>query len=162
MRRIVVSVLGFFVCLGITITAAGVGGLGSAQSGSFYAELSRPGWAPPGWLFGPVWSVLYLLIAVSLWTVWQKRGFHGTRAAYTLFAVQLILNALWPWLFFVWKNGALAFAGILVLWVAIVLNMLAFWRIRPLAALLMLPYIGWVSFATVLCYSIWRLNPEWL
>ena len=152
-------ILGLAGWLVLSFAAAGVGGLASARAGAFYQELSRPAWAPPSSLFGPVWTVLYVLMAVAAWMVWRERGFAGARAALGLFLLQLVANALWTWLFFAWRQGAAAFVEILVLWVLIIATMLAFWRVRKLAALLLLPYFVWVSFASALTYAIWQRNP---
>lgn len=139
--------------------AAAIGGRASVNAASFYAQLVRPAWAPPGWLFGPVWTVLYLMMAVAAWLVWRERGRAGARAALSLFLVQLAANALWSWLFFAWRRGALAFAEVLLLGALVALTMVAFWRIRPLAGMLLLPYLLWVGFATALTFAVWRLNP---
>jgi len=122
-------------------------------------ELARPAWAPPGWLFGPVWTALYLMMGIAAWLVWRGHGFSRARFALLLFGVQLTVNALWTWLFFVWRQGGWAFVEILLLWVLIVATMIAFWRLQRLAALVLLPYLAWVSFATALTWSIWKLNP---
>lgn len=114
-----VQALGLVGWLLAAFAAAGVGGFASAQAGDFYRELVRPDWAPPGWLFGPVWSVLYAMMGVSAWLVWREAGFAGARAGLVLFIIQLVANALWTWLFFVWHQGALAFGEILLLWVLI-------------------------------------------
>lgn len=145
-----------------SFAAAAAGGVASANAGDFYQRLVRPEWAPPPWLFGPVWSVLYLLMGVAAWLVWRERGFRGARAALTLFIVQLAANALWTWLFFAWRRGALAFGEILLLWVLIAATIAAFWRVRPLAGALLLPYLLWVSFATALTFAVWRMNPALL
>ena len=146
----------------VAFAAAAVGGFASAGAGEFYRELVRPSWAPPGWLFGPVWSVLYLLMGVAAWLVWRARGFAGARSALLLFVVQLAANALWTWLFFVLRHGGLAFAEILVLWALILVTIGLFWRVSRAAATLLLPYLAWVSFASVLTLATWRLNPELL
>jgi tryptophan-rich sensory protein len=99
-------------------------------------------------------------MAVAAWLVWRIDGVHAARTALTLFAIQLAINALWSWLFFGWQQGALAFAGVLFLWALILATVIAFWRLRPLAGVLMIPYLIWVSFASVLNYVIWRLNPQ--
>jgi tryptophan-rich sensory protein len=143
-----------------SFAAAAIGGLASAGAGSFYAELSRPAWAPPAWLFGPVWTVLYLLIGIAAWLVWRERGFAGARTALALFVVQLGANALWTWLFFAWRRGSLAFAEIVLLWILIAATVISFWRIRMLAGALLLPYLIWVSFAAALTWSVWQRNPE--
>lgn len=153
------QLLGLLGWLALTFAAAAIGGFASASAGDFYRQIVRPDWAPPGWLFGPVWSVLYLLMGIAAWLVWRARGFGGARAALSLFLVQLAANALWTWLFFAWRQGALAFAEILVLWVLIVATTIAFWRVRPLAGALLLPYFAWVSFACVLTWATWKLNP---
>jgi tryptophan-rich sensory protein len=158
-RAISRQILGLAGWLLLSFAAAGLGGLASARAGVFYEQLSRPDWAPPASVFGPVWSVLYLLMGVAAWLVWRERGFAGARTALVLFLVQLLANALWTWLFFAWRLGALAFGEILVLWVLIVTTVVAFWRVRRLAALLLLPYLGWVSFAALLTYAVWRRNP---
>ena len=151
--------LGLIAWLLLSFVAAAAGGFASASAGTFYAELIRPAWAPPGWLFGPVWTVLYVLMGVSAWLVWRVRGFAGARMALYVFLAQLAANALWTWIFFVWKQGGLAFAEILLLWVLIVATIALFWRVSRLSAVLLLPYIAWVSFASALTLASWRLNP---
>lgn len=154
------QLVGFITWLGVCFVAAATGGLASIQAGSFYLSLARPEWAPPAAVFGPVWSVLYGLMAIAAWLVWREGGFRHARSALTLFLVQLAFNAVWSWLFFAWHLGALAFVDVLLLWVLIVATMIAFWRIRPLAGALLVPYLLWVSFAAALNYTVWQLNPE--
>lgn len=144
----------------VSFIAAGIGAAASIQAGSFYTRLARPEWAPPPGLFGPVWTVLYALMGIAAWLVWRAGGFRAARAALTLFLVQLLVNALWSWLFFAWHLGALAFADVVVLWALIVATLFEFWRVRPLAGALLVPYLLWVSFASVLNYSVWQLNPQ--
>jgi len=151
--------LGLAVWLLLTFTAAAVGGYASASAGTFYVELARPAWAPPGWLFGPVWTALYLMMGIAAWLVWRAHEFARARLALLLFVVQVTVNALWTWLFFVWRQGGWAFVEIVLLWILIVATTIAFWRLQRLAALLLLPYLAWVSFATALSWSIWKLNP---
>jgi translocator protein len=139
--------------------AAAVGAVASAGAGDFYAQLARPRWAPPGWLFGPVWTILYVLMAVAAWLVWRTHGFREGRIALALFVVQLGANALWTWLFFVWHRGALAFAEVVVLCCLIVATFAAFWRFDRLAAALLVPYLAWVTFAVALTFSVWQRNP---
>ncbi|MDR3454532.1 MAG: tryptophan-rich sensory protein [Rhodoferax sp.] len=148
--------LGLIAWLVIAFVAAGVGAIASVEAASFYAQLVRPSWAPPASVFGPVWSVLYALMGVAAWLVWRERA--ATREALTLFVAQLVANALWSWLFFAWHQGALASAEVLVLLLLIAATIVAFWRIRRLAAVLMLPYLVWVSFASALTWSIWQSN----
>jgi tryptophan-rich sensory protein len=143
----------------LTFVFAAIGAYASSQAGAFYMQLDRPAWAPPAWLFGPAWSLLYLLMAIAAWRVQRAAPAGGARSELTLYVVQLAANALWTWLFFAWHRGAWAFVEILVLWMLIVATLLAFWRRDRVAGLLLLPYIAWVSFATCLCYSIWQRNP---
>jgi benzodiazapine receptor len=114
--------------LALSFGAAAVGAVASRDAGGFYLSLERPGWAPPAWLFAPVWTVLYFLQGVAAWLVWRARGWGGALA---LFCSQLALNALWTWLFFAWHLGAAAFVEPLLLWALIVATVLAFWRVRP-------------------------------
>lgn len=143
----------------VSFLAAAIGAVGSMNAGEFYGQLARPEWAPPGWLFAPVWTVLYLLLGVAAWLVWRARGFAGARGALALFVVQLAANALWTWLFFVWHRGALALAEIIVLWLLIVATVIAFARVQVWAGLLLVPYLIWVSYAAALTLTVWRLNP---
>ena len=145
-----------------SFAAAAVGGVASAGAGDFYGQLDRPGWAPPGWLFGPVWSVLYALQGVGAWLVWRERQAAGRRAALAAFLAQLAVNALWSWLFFAWRRGGLAFGEVVLLFAMVAVAAALFRRVRPLAGALLLPYLLWVGFATALTYSIWRRNPQLL
>jgi tryptophan-rich sensory protein len=144
----------------VSFVAAAIGGAASIQAGPLYVQLARPGWAPPSFLFGPVWTVLYALMGIAAWLVWRVGGFRAARSALILFLVQLALNALWSWLFFGWHRGALALADILLLWALIAAALVAFWRIKPLAGVLLVPYLLWVSFASALNYAVWQLNPQ--
>lgn len=155
-------VLGLACWAAICFAAAAVGGLGSATAGDFYGELLRPDWAPPGWLFGPVWTTLYASMAVAAWLVWRTAPASTVRFALGLFLVQLAVNALWSWLFFAWRLGGWAFAEVVLLWVLIAGTVVAFWRIKPLAGLLLLPYLAWVGFAAVLNGWLWLANRELL
>lgn len=158
--RLITGVAGWML---LAFCAAAVGAAASVQAGSFYAALTRPDWAPPAGWFGPVWSVLYAAMGVASWLVWRTAGGIGpARGALGLFVLQLMLNALWSWLFFGWHLGAAAMADIAVLWIAIVCTVVAFWRIRPLAGALLLPYLAWVSFAAALNWAVWRMNPALL
>jgi len=154
--------LGLLAWLAICFCAAAVGGFASANAGTFYQDLVRPDWAPPAWLFAPAWTVLYFLMAIAAWLVWRDRGFRGASTALSLFLIQLAANALWTWLFFAWQLGALAFVEIVVLWALIVATIVAFRRVRPVAAALLLPYLAWVTFASALAWSTWQLNPSLL
>lgn len=151
--------LGLLGWLAAVFVAGGIGAVASVRAASFYAFLSRPDWAPPAWLFGPVWTVLYVLMGVAAWLVWRDRGFRGASTALSLFIVQLAANALWTWLFFAWHLGALALVEIVVLWLLVAATIVAFWHWHRLAALLLVPYLAWVGFATALTWSLWRMNP---
>lgn len=154
---------GFAVWMLVTFIAAGIGSIASTRAGSFYQQLVRPDWAPPGDVFGPVWTVLYVLMGIAAWLVWRRAGsFTAARTALTLYLVQLVANALWSWLFFSWRMGGAALAELVVLWLLIGATVIAFWRIRPLAGALMLPYWAWVTFAGFLNYATWQLNPQLL
>ena len=153
------SLIGFIGWMLATLVAGAVGALSTRNARDFYAGLVKPAWAPPGWLFGPVWTLLYVLMGVAAWLVWRKEGWSGARTALSLFLIQLFFNALWSWIFFSWHRGGFAFAEILVLLALIVATMLAFARVQPTSTLLLVPYLLWVAFATALTYSIWRANP---
>lgn len=145
--------------LAVVLVAAAVGAVASMDSSTFYAQLVRPAWAPPASAFGPVWSVLYLLMGVAAWLVWRAPDRGPRRAALAVFVVQLAANALWTWLFFAWRLGALAFVEVLALWVLIAITAALFWQVRRLAAVLLLPYLAWVTLACALTGSVWRNNP---
>ena len=152
--------LGLLGWLVLSFAASAIGAIASFQAQSFYGQLVQPAWAPPPAVFGPVWTLLYTLMAIAAWRVWRIGGFRSHRLALSIFLVQLVFNAVWSWLFFAWHLGALAFADIVLLWVLIVATLLSFWRIRPLAGALLVPYLLWVSFAAALNYSLWQLNPQ--
>jgi tryptophan-rich sensory protein len=150
------SILGLLGWLGVTFAAAWAGS--RFMPGAWYAALAKPAWNPPNAIFAPVWSVLYGLMAVAAWLVWRRAGFSGAGAALGLFAVQLILNALWSYLFFGRHQPGLAFGDIVVLWVAILSVVLLFLRVDRVAGALLLPYLAWVGFAAYLNFTLWRLN----
>jgi benzodiazapine receptor len=127
--------------------------------GEWYAGLKKPAWNPPSWIFGPVWSALYTMMAVAAWLVWRRGGFAGQRRPLTLFLVQLALNAAWTPLFFGLHRPGAAFAEIVLLWLAIAATLAAFRRVSRAAAWLLAPYLAWVSFAAALNFALWRLNP---
>jgi tryptophan-rich sensory protein len=148
----------------LSFAAGIVGAMASVDAREFYAVLRRPAWAPPGWLFGPVWSALYLMMGVAAWLVWREQptdmgAAQARRWGLRLFVFQLLLNALWTWLFFELRQGAASFIEIVVLWVAIALTLWHFSRVRPLAGWLLVPYLLWVSFASALTWVLWQANP---
>jgi tryptophan-rich sensory protein len=136
--------------------AAAMGGF--FMPGEWYASLKKPSWNPPGWVFGPVWTALYTMMAVAAWLVWKRAGFAAYRRPLTLFLVQLALNAIWTPLFFGLHWPGVAFFEMLLLWVAIAATIATFWRVNRGAAWLLIPYLAWVSFAAVLNFTLWRLN----
>lgn len=149
--------IGLAVWLSVTYAAAALGAIASADAPAFYGQLAKPSWAPPPGWFGPVWTVLYTLMGIAAWLVWQAPG--DTRRALVLYVVQLVANALWSWLFFAWHRGALASVEILVLLALIAATAWAFRRHHRVAALLLVPYLAWVAFAAMLTWRLWRTNP---
>ncbi|MET9227721.1 TspO/MBR family protein [Lentzea sp. NPDC003310] len=152
-QRHPVRALGLFAAA-VLVTAV-VGSLFSVSAGSTYMALEQPSWAPPAWLFGPVWTTLYVMIAASGWLAWRA---GATRGELTLFGAQLVLNAAWTPLFFGLGWFWVAFAEIVVLWLAIVAVLVGFFRRSKAAGLLLVPYLCWVSFAAALNLSIALLN----
>ena len=150
---------GLIISLLVSFAAAAIGALATRRAPEFYGALSRPAWAPPASLFGPVWTLLYTLMGIAAWLVWRERGLLGARVPLTLFAIQLGLNALWSWVFFAWQRGLLAEVEIVVLLAMIVLTLIAFWRVRRLAGVLLVPYFAWVTFAAALTFALVRRNP---
>ncbi len=151
------SVAALVVSFTVTFLAPALGAW--AMPGHWYASLNKPSWNPPSWIFGPVWTALYLMMATAAWLVWRRGGWAEQRRALTLYVVQLALNAAWTPLFFGLKMPGLAFAEILLLLTAIVLTVLAFYRAIAAAAWLLAPYLAWVGFASFLNFTLWRLNP---
>jgi benzodiazapine receptor len=146
--------------LALSALVGAIGAIASVDAKQFYGQLRQPAWAPPAWVFGPVWSLLYMAMAVAAWIVWRERSWARARGALGLFVAQLALNALWSWLFFAWHRGALAFVDIVLLILLIVSTIVAFARIRRLAAWLLAPYLAWVCFAAALNFAVWQLNPQ--
>lgn len=152
--RAVLALAGWLL---LCFAAAAMGGL--FPPGDWYASLKKPDWNPPGWVFGPVWTALYVMMAVAAWLVWRRGGWTRQGRPLALFLVQLVLNAAWTPLFFGLHRAGLAFTGILLLWLAIAATLLAFRPVSRTAMLLLVPYLAWVSFAAVLNFTLWRLNP---
>jgi benzodiazapine receptor len=144
----------------VTFSAAAIGGYATTTSVStWFLTLQKPSWNPPPWVFGPVWTVLYASMAVAAWLVWQRRGAGvAVGAALAAYFVQLALNAAWSVAFFGLRRPGLALADIVLLWLAIAVCAVLFFRVSRVAGALMLPYLAWVSFASALNYSIWSLN----
>jgi translocator protein len=153
------AALALVALFAVTFAAAAVGGLASVRASSFYQALEQPAWSPPAALFGPVWTVLYSLMAISAFLVVREIGWREAMVPLAVYVAQLVLNAAWTWLFFGWRLGGAAFGEIVLLVAVIVVNVIVFWRIKPLAGALLLPYLGWVCFATLLTWTLWRANP---
>lgn len=151
--------VGLIFFLVVCFAAAVIGSAATTPKiDGWYAALVKPTWNPPDWVFGPVWSVLYLAMGVAAWLVWRQGGIVGGKGPLTLFGVQLGLNVLWSGLFFGLESPGLAFAEILLLWAAIAATMTTFWFRSRIASVLLMPYLAWVSFAAILNFAIWRLN----
>lgn len=161
-RSMLTQTFGLAAWLALCFAAAAIGAVASVQAAPFYQALVRPEWAPPANIFGPVWTVLYALMAFSAWWVWRSAPWAVTRIPLAVFGLQLSVNALWSWLFFAWHQGAWAVVDISALVALIIATIVLFWRVRRAAALLLVPYLAWVIFATALNVAMWRLNPALL
>lgn len=155
-KKIKSSILGLILWVIASLAAGWIGS--QFMPGDWYASLVKPAWTPPNAVFAPVWTVLYILMGVAAWLVWREAGFSGATAPLVLFIVQLALNAVWSYLFFGAHQPMLAFFEIVILWIAILFTLVGFWRIRPPAGALLLPYLCWVGFASALNFQLWRLN----
>ena len=148
--------------LGLAAWLAGslaAGWIGSQfMPGEWYQALNKPSWTPPGAVFAPVWTVLYLLMGTAAWMVWRKAGFRGAGFALVLFIVQLCLNALWSWLFFGLRRIDIAFFEIVFLWFLILIVTVMFLRENRTSGIFLLPYLLWVGFASCLNFAVWRMN----
>lgn len=152
-----VLVLALFLALSYGAAAVGNFGMGGDWA-PWYEQLEKPAWTPSGTLIGTVWVLLYTVMAIAAWMVWRETGWQRGAVPLGLFLAQLVLNALWSVLFFGAQRIGAAFVELLVLWLAILATTIAFARVRPLAAALMLPYLAWVAFAGYLNWTIWQLN----
>jgi len=153
-----VAIIGAMGWLVLTFGAAALGA--RSRPDEWHRRLKKPSWNPPNWIFAPVWTLLYLLMAAAAWLVWRRYGFGDAAVALGLFVLQLALNSAWTWLLFGRHAIRGAFIDILVLWVMILTTLILFWSLEPLAGILLLPYLAWVSFATALNGTIWRMNRE--
>lgn len=153
------DILGLVAFLALCLVASGVGGAITATSvGGWYPTLHKPAFNPPDWVFAPVWTTLYVLMAVAGWRVWRRVGHRLNEAALKVFALQLGLNLAWSFIFFGLQQIALALVEIGFLLLSIIATAILFWRADRVAGLLFLPYIFWVALATVLNASLWLLN----
>jgi tryptophan-rich sensory protein len=152
------SLLGLLAFIGLCFLTALSGAF--FMPGEWYRGLRKPSWNPPDWAFAPAWTVLYIMIAVSGWMVWRQAGSVGAAAfPLAVYLVQLLFNAGWSAVFFGLKRPDLAFVEVVGLWLSILATIIVFWPVSTTAALLLLPYLAWVSFAATLNFTIWRLNP---
>jgi benzodiazapine receptor len=149
------------ISIGVCLLAGVVGSVFTADSiPTWFAGINKPGFSPPNWLFGPVWTLLYIMMGISAYLIWMK-GWkkNEVKRALDVFGAQLILNLFWSIIFFGFRNPQYAFIEIIVLWIAIAYTIERFYRIEKRAAYLLIPYLMWVTFAAFLNYSIWILNP---
>jgi tryptophan-rich sensory protein len=154
-RSLLVLTGALALCLGV----AAIGGqVTSTSVNGWYQELFKPGFTPPDWVFAPVWTLLYVLMAVAAWRLWWRHGFSAARVALALFGVQLALNLAWSILFFGLNSIGGALLDMVALWLMIVATVFAFWVMDKPAGVLLLPYLAWVTYAAVLNAAIWRLN----
>ena len=159
-RHRAVQIAALIAALLVCFAVAGVGGASTVSSlNEWYPTLKKPSFNPPNWIFGPVWTVLYAMMAVAAWLVWRSDRWRETRSALGIFGLQLALNLGWSLIFFGLRQPGWAFAEIFALWVSIALTTVLFWKVKPVAGAMFLPYLAWVAFASLLNYEIWRLNP---
>jgi tryptophan-rich sensory protein len=151
--------IGLIVFMVVCLGAGGLGAIATTpEIEGWYKTIAKPSWNPPDYVFGPVWTTLYIMMAIAAWLIWKPTGFKATAMPLTLFAVQLVLNVAWSWIFFGMHQPGWAFTEIVILWLAIVATTVAFFRCSKIAGWLMMPYLAWVSFASVLNFAIWRMN----
>ena len=152
--------IALIVSIIIAFGAAAVGGLSTSKSiPTWYGGLRKPWFNPPDWVFGPVWAVLYLLMAVAAWLVWSENAVALVLVPLAFYGIQLALNSLWSYIFFARKELSKAFVEIIALWIMILITTVLFWNVSQLAGIMMIPYISWVSVASALNYRVWKLNP---
>ena len=154
------NTLKFIIAVAVPLVVGGLSGFATSGGvATWYPTLIKPSFNPPAWVFGPTWTLLYIMMGVAAYLVWREgSATPGVQAALTLFVVQIALNGLWSVLFFGMQQPGWALVEILALWLAILATMVLFWRVVPLAGMLLLPYLAWVSFATVLNGALWWLN----
>jgi translocator protein len=153
------NILKLIVSLALPLAVGGIAGIFTAQAvPEWYASLNRPSFGPPNWLFGPVWTVLYILMGISLFLVWKMEPSRERNLALIVFALQLLLNFGWSFLFFYFKMIGFALIEIIFLWIGIVVMLVVFYKIKPIAAYINLPYFFWVSFAAILNSAYYLMN----
>lgn len=154
------NTLKLIIAIAIPIIVGGTSGFFTATGvESWYQTIARPTWNPPGWIFGPVWTTLYVMMGISLFLVWKEdTSVELKKIGIALFAIQLVLNFFWSFIFFNQHQIGWALVEIVAMWVFILLTIFAFAQVNKAAAWLLVPYISWVSFATILNFTIWQLN----
>ncbi|WP_373065068.1 TspO/MBR family protein [Gemmatimonas sp.] len=145
-----------------TSFAAISGAVTAKSANEFYSRLQKPWWAPPGWLFGPAWTILYILMGTAAWRVWRDAGFGGAQVELSWYAVQLVFNMAYSYLFFVRRAGLVSTIEVVCLWLSVAITLVLFWRRDVIAGVLFVPYLMWVTFATTLTIAVWRRNPTLL
>ena len=152
--------MAFILFVTLCFSAAGIGGaITSSSVGTWYQTLLKPRWTPPDWVFGPVWTALYFMMAISAWLLWRRSDWVANRAALGWFGIQLTLNVCWSALFFGMLSPGLAVFEVVLLWISIAVTAVLFGRRSVAAGILLVPYLLWTSFAAVLNFAIWRMNP---
>jgi translocator protein len=153
------TILTIIICIAIPLIAGGISGIAvSGNVTSWYATLNKPVFNPPNYLFGPVWTMLYIMMGISLFLIWKSPPCDARNYALAIFCIQLVLNFAWSFIFFLFKQAGWAFFEIILVWISVVAMIIIFHRINKTAAFLQIPYLLWVSFASVLNGAIWWLN----
>jgi translocator protein len=154
------NILKLIIAIAIPVIVGSVSGFFTVKGvGTWYLTIQKPSWNPPSWIFGPVWTTLYVMMGIAFFLIWRSSaGTELKRTAILLFSFQLILNFFWSFIFFSQQQIGWALVEIIAMWFAILFTIFAFARINNVAAWLLVPYISWVSFATILNYTIWKLN----
>lgn len=151
--------LGLVLFILICLAAGGLGAIATTpEIDGWYRTIIKPEWNLPDWVFGPVWTTLFVMMGISAWLVWKRAGFRAAATPLALFAMQLTFNVAWSWIFFGMHQIGWAAIEIIILWAAILATTVAFFRRAKPAGWLLVPYLGWVSFASILNFTIWRLN----
>lgn len=153
------ELIGLVLFLVVCFAVAALGSLATTpEIPRWYVSLRKPSWTPPNWLFGPVWTLLYASMAVAAWIVWRRLGWSGGKTELSIFCLQLVLNSAWSFIFFKFHLVGWAFIEIILLLIAIAVTLLMFAMVSTVSALLLAPYLAWVSYAAALNLAIWRMN----
>lgn len=151
--------IGLLLFISVCLAAGGLGAIATTpEINGWYRTIAKPAWNPPDWVFGPVWTTLFVMMGLAAWLVWKPSGFRAAYLPLTLFALQLALNIAWSWIFFGMHQIGWAFVEIVTLWVTILATNIAFFRRSKGAGFLLVPYLAWVTFASVLNFTVWRMN----